>query len=63
MINTKTKEYKSLRCKCCDWRLCDVPIKMNLETIPCSLQEMEMKNMHLILKCKRCKSKNIIIIK
>lgn len=61
-IQGRKKVYRYLRCGCCDWRICDAPVKAELEIYP-YYEEQNVKDTHLVLKCKRCKSKNIVIIK
>ena len=53
--------YKYLKCGSCNWRICDAPTMLQFEILP-YMQNQSIKNTHLILKCKRCKTKNIIVI-
>lgn len=64
MISSKSQEirYRYLRCGCCNWRICDVPNQASSKILPYR-EEQRIKDTHLVLKCKKCKSKNIVIIK
>lgn len=53
--------YKYLKCGSCNWRICDAPTMMQYKILPYT-QNQSIEATHLVLKCKRCKTRNIIII-